>query len=119
MKNAKLNGTKNAKLIGLAAVAALSLSFVGCGHTLSGDKQDVQTNAAKVNTAAKHVGNEVKDIPKDEDSPMAVTPEVKTAIVRDPVLNDPRNVINVDSHDNVTHLTGHVQNDGLKQRATD
>src|SRR3569833_2514131 len=110
MKNAKLNGTKNAKLIGLAAVAALSLSFVGCGHTLRDAKQNVQTNAAKVNTAAKNVENEVKDIPKDVDSAMAVTPEVKTEIVREPVLNYSRNVINVDSHDNVTHLTGHVQN---------
>ena len=107
------------KLIGLTAVAAMSLVSFGCSNMVNGAKQDAAANTQKAAEAAKKVGNTVKDVPQDVNSAHAVTPEVKTSIIRDPVLNDPHNVVNVDSHDHVTHLTGHVQSDSMKQRATE
>ena len=107
-----------------------SLCLTGCGNTLSGAKQDTANDAQKTAAAADQaaastaaaahqVGQAVKDVPQDVDSAAAVTPEVKTAIVRDPVLNNPSNLINVNSHDHVTHLKGHVVDAKMKQRATE
>ncbi len=110
--------------------AVLAVGLAGCGNTLSGAKQDAATDTQKVSTAADQaaakttaaahkVGAAVAKVPEDAAAATVVTPEVKTAIVRDPVLNDPRNVVNVASADNVTHLTGHVVNASMKQRATE
>jgi len=111
-------------------LAGLSIGLTGCGNTLSGAKQDTATDTQKVGaaanqaaadtaTAAHNAGQAVKAVPQDVDSAAAVTPEVKTAIIRDPVLNDPRNLVNVNSHDHVTHLTGHVINANMKARAAE
>lgn len=95
------------------------LALTGCGNTLNGAKQDAATDAQKTADAANQAGQAVKDVPHDIDAAAAVTPEVKTAILRDPVLNNPHNVINVDSHDHVTHLTGRVMTASMKSRATE
>lgn len=105
--------------LALPAVLLLCTGLTGCSNTISGAGQDVSNDAAKTAQAAANAGNAVKDVPHDIDAAAAVTPEVKTAIVRDPVLNDPHNVINVNSHDHITHLTGHVADASMKQRATE
>ena len=113
-------------LITAALLACFTLA--GCSNTMSGAKEDASTDTQKVATAtdqaaaktaaaAHAVGSEAKDVPKDVNSAAIITPEVKTAIVRDPVLNNPANLINVNSHDNVTHLTGHVLTADMKARA--
>ncbi len=112
------------------AGAILAIGLAGCGNTLNGAKQDTANDtqkaataadqaAAKTDAAAHKVGTAVAEVPKDAAAATVITPEVKTAIVRDPVLNDPRNLINVASADNVTHLTGHVTTASMKQRATE
>jgi len=112
------------------AAALLAITLAGCGNTLSGAKQDAATDtqtartatdqaAAKTAAAAHQVGTAVAKVPQDAAAATVVTPEVKTAIIRDPVLNDPRNVVNVASSDSVTHLTGHVATASMKQRATE
>lgn len=93
------------------------LLLAGCGNTLNGAKQDVASDAQKTAAAAHQVGQAVKDVPQNIGGAVTVTPEVKTAIVRDPVLNDPKNVINVSSKDKVVHLVGHVQTEDMKKRA--
>lgn len=111
-------------------VICLGFSLTGCANTLSGAKQDTANDvqktaaatdqaAAKTAAAAHKAGQEAEAVPHNLDAAAAVTPEVKTAIVRDPVLNDPRNQINVNSHNHVTYLTGHVMSAEMKNRATD
>ncbi len=112
------------------ACALLALALAGCGNTLNGAKQDAAHDtqtaataadqaAAKTDAAAHKVGAAVAQAPEAAAAAAVVTPEVKTAIVRDPVLNDPRNLINVASKNNITHLTGHVMTASMKQRATE
>lgn len=112
------------------AGAVLAIGLAGCGNTLNGAKQDTANDtqkaaaaadqaAATTAAAAHQVGTAVAKVPQDAAAATVVTPEVKTAIVRDPVLNDPSNLINVASSDNVTHLTGHVTTASMKQRATE
>lgn len=118
-----------ALLLPLAGVL-LTFALAGCGNTLNGAKQDTANDAQKVGTAADQaaaktdaaahkVGAAVAKAPEDAAAATVVTPEVKTAIVRDPILNDPKNVVNVSSADNVVHLTGHVGTASMKQRATE
>jgi predicted small secreted protein len=114
----------------LPALVFLSFGLAGCGNTVGGAQKDASVDTQKVGAAADQAaagtaaaahkaGQAIKDVPQDVDSAAAVTPEVKTAIVRDPVLNDPRNLINVNSHDHVTHLTGHVMSANMKARAAE
>ena len=102
-----------------AAVALLSIGLTGCSHTLSGAQQDVSTDAQKTGAAAQQAGQDVSSAAHNVDAATAVTPEVKTAIIRDPVLNDSRNLVNVSSSNHEVHLTGHVQDASMKQRATE
>ncbi len=116
--------------IALLLPALACLALTGCGNTLNGAKQDTANDAQKTAQAADQAaattaaaahkaGKAVAEVPHDVDAATVVTPEVKTAIIRDPVLNNPTNVINVNSHDHVTHLTGHVKDADSKQRATE
>lgn len=111
----------------LSAVGTLAV-ISGCGNTLSGAKQDAtddtQKAAAAADTAAaataakaKEVGSAVKAVPENAEAATILTPIVKTAIIRDPVLDNSLNLINVNSADKVVHLTGHVLTDRMKQRA--
>ena len=111
-------------------VLALGLISVGCANTLSGAKQDAATDTQKTQqaaadaaqttkAAADKAGKAVAKVPQDIGAATVVTPEVKTAIIRDPILNDPSNLINVNSHDHAVVLTGHVSKASMKQRATE
>ncbi len=106
--------TMKTRLSGMIGLAGVALILAGCGHS---DGGYVKT-APKTDTTADKAGSAVKDLPKDLNSALIITPEVKSAIVGDSVLHDRRNMINVDSHDNVTHLRGHVVSASMKQRAT-
>ena len=116
------------KVARLLIAAAIAPAIFGCGNTLNGAKQDVATDAQKASestqviadkttAAARVAGQAIKSVPENAGAAVTVTPEVKVAIVRDPVLNDPKNLINVQSRDHETHLTGHVLTDRMKQRA--
>jgi predicted small secreted protein len=113
----------------------------GCGNTLSGAKQDVSQDTQQVRTTADqavektttaartaeektteamhNAGTTVKGAVSNAGAAATVTPEVKTAILRDPVLNDPRNLIKVTSHSHQAILNGHVMTPDMKQRATE
>ncbi len=102
-----------------AGAAFLSLGLTGCSHTLNGAQQDVSTDAQKTSAAAQQAGQDVSSAAHNADAAVAVTPEVKTAIIRDPVLNDPRNLVNVTSTNHQVHLRGHVMSADMKTRATE
>ena len=114
----------------LSGFALLGMALAGCSHTASGVAQDAHTDTQKVGAAANNAAaatdaaaqNAKQDTTRavrNADAGVAVTPEVKTAIVRDPILNDPANLINVESANHVTHLTGHVTKASMKARATE
>jgi len=118
------------KLLSLTLALGVGISLSGCANTLSGAKQDASTDAQKTQQAADEAAQTTKDaahkagqavekVPQDIGAATVVTPEVKTAIVRDPILNDPNNLINVNSHDHAVVLTGHVSKASMKQRAAE
>lgn len=112
------------------AAAVLAAALSGCGNTLKGAQQDTATDtqkatvatdqaAAKTGAAVRKAGAEVANAPKDVGEAAVITPDVKLAIVRDPVLNDTKNLINASTANGVVQLTGHVQSAAMKQRATE
>jgi len=124
-KTVRINQPGIARLL---TMAALVPAISGCGNTLSGAKQDITANtqkavdstrdiSARTTAAARKAGQAIKSVPENAGAAVAVTPEIKIAILRDPVLNDPKNLINVQSEDHETHLTGHVLTERMKQRA--
>ncbi len=113
------------KLLWVLAACA-SIALCGCGNTLKGAQQDAAHDQQQVGAAAHNAATATKDAAANagaaiENSAAAteLTPKVKVAIVRDPVLNNPKNLVNVSTHDDAVHLTGHVMTDSMKQRATD
>lgn len=129
------------KLLFLTLALGVGVALSGCGNTLSGAKQDAANDTQKTQQAAADAAQSTKDaanqaaqstkeaadkaskavaeVPQDIGAATVVTPEVKTAILRDPILNNPSNLINVNSHDHVVVLTGHVMDASMKQRATE
>lgn len=119
-----------AKSFGFLAAGAFLLGAAGCANTLNGAKQDAATDTQKAATAAdqaaataksdaRKAGAAVEAVPQDAKAAAVITPEVKTAVIRDPVLNDPRNLINVNSVGHTVRLTGHVADASMKTRATE
>jgi osmotically-inducible protein OsmY len=66
--------------------------------------------AASASQAAKETGSNVEDA-------TTLTPKVKLAITSDSELNNTKNLINVDTANDVVHLKGHVMTNRMKQRA--
>ncbi|MGI4790772.1 MAG: hypothetical protein ACRYFS_18230 [Janthinobacterium lividum] len=119
-------------ILTLAAAAALS----GCGNALNGAKQDTADNTAaahqaadQAGQAADQAGQAAKASAQRAGQALAVGPEfaaanavrvpVKAAILRDPVLTDTRNLIDVNAAPKKITLTGHVADASMKQRATE
>ena len=131
-----------------SAMLAFSLSATGCANTVNGAKQDAATDAQKATTAADQaaasaktaadqaaastkaaaaktaaeahaVGQKAEQLPENAAAAATVTPEVKTALIRDPVLANSGNLINVNSGDHVVHLVGHVLEASMVARAAE
>jgi len=106
------------KWIRMSALALLlGLGAVGCQNTAEGVKEDSQQVGQKVSEATQEVGRDVKEATGDIGAATTLTPDIKSAITADPALNDPKNLINVDSTDEVVHLKGHVTSNELKKKA--
>lgn len=104
------------KLLLAASALAAVLALSGCGNTLHGAKEDTANDAAKTQQAADQAGKAAATLPEDA-AASAVTIPVKTAIIRDPVVADTRNLINVSGKDHVITLNGHVATANMKTRA--
>lgn len=113
--------------MGLAALIGGAVLF-GCSNTAEGMKEDTQDNAQKAAEATEktgeaaaqglqNAGSATADAAKDTSAALVLTPKVKNAIIADPQLNEPGNLINVESKDNVVHLVGYVKTEALKKRA--
>ena len=101
------------------ALAALIFSVVltGCANTLNGAKEDADKNTQAARDTATQAGQAIKAVPENIDANTVIRPAVKTAIIRDPVLNDKRNLIDVNAQGHTVTLTGHVADASMKPRA--
>lgn len=117
------------KSFSLIASLGLGLALTGCGNTLNGAKQDAATDTQKTQQAAQQVdqdtkaaaqkaGQAIETVPQNAEA-NAVRVPVKTAIIRDPVLAQSSNLIDVNGSDHTITLTGHVMDASMKTRATD
>jgi len=100
--------------------------IAGCQNTAEGAAQDTKNNTTAVGNAADKAADQTKmaadkaaDATKNAGDAMTMTPKVKSAIVADASLNDPKNVIDVDTKDGVIYLKGHVATNDLKKKAGD
>ena len=71
----------------------------------------------KVGAAVENAAEKTADFATDATMAATVTPSIKSAIIADPGLNDPDNLIDVSSKDRMVLLTGHVASAELKARA--
>ncbi len=119
---------KKLALICTILISAAALS--GCTNALNGAKQDADKNTQAVKDTAHQTGQVVKDtaqqtgeaikaVPTAIDANTVLRPAVKTAIIRDPVLNNPGNLIDVNIKDKTVILSGHVIEAGMKSRAVE
>jgi len=69
-----------------------------------------KTGAARATVMVKHAAHNFADA-------TTLTPKVKNAITANKTLNNPKNLINVDSKDGAVMLKGHVIDNGQKKLA--
>ena len=114
----------------LFALLVCSAALTGCSNALSGAKQDADKNTQAVRDTAAQTGQVVKQtaqqtgeaikaVPAAIDANTVLRPAIKTAIIRDPVLNNPKNRVEVSIKDHTVVLTGHVAESGMKFRAVE
>lgn len=101
-----------------AAATLLGASLFGCQNTARGVSEDAANTTQKVEQTASQAATSAAHNTKNAGDALSLTPKVKTAIVADSTLNDSRNLINVDTKDNIVHLKGHVVNSNMKVRAS-
>ena len=110
----------------LTCVTALS----GCSNALNGAKQDADKNtqavrdtaaqtAQAVKETAQQTGQAIKAVPTAIDANTVLRPAIKTAIIRDPVLNNPKNLVEVGIKERTVVLSGYVTEAGMKPRAVE
>ncbi len=102
----------------LLSCVALFL-VVGCSNTASGLKQDAQVNGQKSAAEGQDLSKKGGDAAKDLAAAAVLTPKVKMAISADKKLNEPANLIDVDSDEHTVTLKGHVTSGGQKSLAGD
>ncbi|MBS1722913.1 MAG: BON domain-containing protein [Armatimonadetes bacterium] len=93
----------------LTVAMGLGLGALGCGNSNEASQKAAEATQDAMK-GAEHAG-------KDMGAATMLTPAIKLAITADARLNDPRNLINVDSTDEKVKLTGHVTSNDLKSLA--
>lgn len=107
----------NAKLLLTSSVCALVLC--GCSYTQEGLEKDASRNSQKAAEGAQNIQRGMKEAGKDMGAATILTPKIKTALMADIRLNDPSNLINVNSTSDKVTLDGHVSSLELKLLAGD
>lgn len=98
-------------------LVAAGLMLVGCENTAEGVKKDAEINGQKAAEQSNEVVKSANEAGKNLGAATTLTPEIKTAITADKRLNDPKNLIDVDSTDEKVTLKGHVTSADLKSLA--
>ncbi|MBX3095324.1 MAG: BON domain-containing protein [Fimbriimonadaceae bacterium] len=105
-------------------VATTSLFVIGCNDTAQGVVEDTQENTQAVKEGAEVAGQaieegaeEVAQATEGAVDAAKLTPQIKTAFVADPFLNEDGNTIDVDTTKDAVYLKGHVMTAELKAKA--
>jgi osmotically-inducible protein OsmY len=100
------------------SIAALALVWAtGCGNTVEGVKKDAEINGQKAAEQTQDLTKSAAEAGKDISAAAVLTPAIKLAITADKRLNDPKNLIDVNSTDEKVTLSGHVTSEELKSLA--
>lgn len=89
-----------------------SIALIGC-RPKPGTEAKAEDASMKAREAMRGVGKAVDTAT----AATVLTPRLKSAITADKELNDPRNLINVDSNDTAVTLDGHVSSGLLRTKA--
>ena len=107
---------KSALLLGLCIVGA-GFGLFGCKNTADGAASDAKKDTAAVGSAVEKAADTTKMAAGNAGDAMNLTPKVKTAILADATLNNPKNLIDVDTKDGAVVLKGHVLTNDMKKSA--
>lgn len=112
-----MNKLSLTKLLIISVLLTVGAALSGCTNALNGAKQDADKNTQAVRETAQQTGQAIKAVPETIDANTVLRPAVKTAIIRDPILNDKRNVIDIGIEGRTVTLIGHVAEAAMKPRA--
>jgi len=117
VRNRRLEGLERAMNFKGLLLLGLAICVAGCSSTLGGVKEDVSRDTHAVGSAAHHAASAVGSVARNAEDATTLTPKVKLAIIRDPLLANRGNQINVGVLDKVVYLKGHVMTARMKERA--
>lgn len=117
------------KIVSLAIGSVLAAFMIGCGQTAEGVKDDTRNNSINASATiqdgidnganmAKNAANDAKEAGEDLAVAAKLTPRIKNAINANPDLNATGNLIDVDTTSEQVSLSGHVNNQTLKDLAS-
>lgn len=89
----------------------------GCENTAEGVKKDAEINGQKAAEQTQDIAKSATEASKDIGAAAVLTPAIKLALTADKRLNDPKNLIDVNSTEETVTLTGHVTSEELKSLA--
>jgi osmotically-inducible protein OsmY len=104
------------RTLGIAAIALMSFGLFGCNDTAAGMAEDTKENAAVVEKGAENMAEDVGEVAENA-SASTLTPRIKSALVANPITNDPKVSINVESTADMVTLNGHVTTQKQKDEA--
>ena len=125
--NKVIDSTRTALMLGLC-IAGAGLGVFGCQYTAEGVGADAKKDTAAVGNAADNAADATKkaadnavgatkDAAANAGDATTLTPKVKTAIIGNNTLNNPKNHVNVDTKDGVVYLKGSVLTNDMKKLA--
>lgn len=108
------------KIVKTILMLALFSAFVaGCENTAAGMQKDADENKKQAGENMDNVKDGVNEAGQDIGAATMLTPKIKAALTADNRLNDPSNLIDVDSTSETVKLEGHVTSAELKELASD
>lgn len=117
------------KTYGMLLLAIMSLGLVACNDTAAGMAEDTKENTEVVADATKEAADNVADSAEKmaEDvgeatkdvAASTLTTRIKSALIANPITNEPDAKINVDSDKDVVALNGTVGSEKQKNEAAE
>ncbi|MCB8933348.1 MAG: BON domain-containing protein [Fimbriimonadaceae bacterium] len=101
----------------ILALAAVLYVTAGCDDTAAGAAKDTKEISQDVEQGADRAAESTSEAARSAVAATVLTPEIKGAIVANPLLNDPGNAINVESDETSVRLTGTVKTEEMKDTA--
>jgi len=130
MKTRNINGFGKTLAVTALCLYGAGFGLFGCQNTVEGMKEDTNKNAPVIENAAEKAvdatkraaqtaAEKTKEATANSGDALTLTPKVKSAIIADPKLKDPKNLIDVDTKDGTVYVKGHVITNDEKRLAGD